>query len=187
MEAAIEAGIHYCDLGGLYHQTLRQLKLDARAKDAGLTCVLGIGSTPGTMNVMGAYGASKLNRSTSPPPQQRRWSPAGSPGSSFPVCHPDDLRRVLDGRPDLRKERIQFVPALSGLERPSSCRRGRPWRATTRSIRNWSPCRRRSERASADGLHRRLPPAFRQTIETNRPSRLRAAMRSCGGNEGAPL
>src|SRR2546422_6091816 len=60
MEAAIEAGIHYCDLGGLYHQTLRQLKLDARAKDAGVTCVLGIGSTPGTMNVMGIHGASKL-------------------------------------------------------------------------------------------------------------------------------
>src|SRR2546423_1783818 len=53
MEAAIEAGIHYCDLGGLYHQTLRQLKLDARAKDAGVTCVLGIGSTPGTMNAKG--------------------------------------------------------------------------------------------------------------------------------------
>src|SRR2546430_13164999 len=62
MQAAIEAGIHYCDLGGLYHQTLRQLKLDGRAKDAGVTCVLGIGSTPGTMNVMGAYGASKLDK-----------------------------------------------------------------------------------------------------------------------------
>src|SRR2546422_257436 len=62
MEAAIGAGIHYCDLGGLYHQTLRQLKLDARAKDAGVTCVLGIGSTPGTMNVMGMHGASKLDK-----------------------------------------------------------------------------------------------------------------------------
>src|SRR2546428_632262 len=56
MEAAIEAGIHYCDLGGLFYQTLRQLKLDARAKDAGVTCVLGIGSTPRPMNRMGAYG-----------------------------------------------------------------------------------------------------------------------------------
>src|SRR5437899_12231178 len=62
MEAAIGAGIHYCDLGGLYHQTLRQLKLDARARDAGVTFVLGIGSTPGTMNVMGMHGASKLDK-----------------------------------------------------------------------------------------------------------------------------
>src|SRR3989442_1275432 len=52
-EAAIAAGIHYCDLGGLYHQTLRQLKLDARARDAGVTCVLGIGSTPGPVNAKG--------------------------------------------------------------------------------------------------------------------------------------
>src|SRR5205823_202293 len=62
MEAAISAGIHYCDLGGLYHQTLRQLKLHRKAQDAGVTCVLGIGSTPGTMNVMGAHGATKLDR-----------------------------------------------------------------------------------------------------------------------------
>ena len=57
MEAAIRAGIHYIDLGGLYHQTIEQLKRDRKAKDAGVTCVLGIGSTPGTMNVMGMYGA----------------------------------------------------------------------------------------------------------------------------------
>src|SRR3989442_13947563 len=62
MEAAIEAGIHYCDLGGLYHQTVRQLKLDARARDAGVTCVLGIGSPPGAMNAMGVDGASQLRK-----------------------------------------------------------------------------------------------------------------------------
>src|SRR5437867_1515392 len=58
MEAAIEAEIHYCDLGGLYHQTLRQLKLDSRAKDAGVTRIWGIGSTPGTMNVRGMRRAT---------------------------------------------------------------------------------------------------------------------------------
>src|SRR2546427_11033498 len=56
MEAAIEARIHYCDLGGVYHETLRQLKLDGRAKDAGVTCILGIGSTHGTVDVLGMYG-----------------------------------------------------------------------------------------------------------------------------------
>src|SRR5204862_7432377 len=62
MEAAIEAGIHYCDLGGLYHQTIRQLKLDSKAKDDGVTCVLGIGSTPGTLTVLGAYGPTKPDK-----------------------------------------------------------------------------------------------------------------------------
>src|SRR6059058_155649 len=83
MEAAIEAGIHYCDLGGLYHQTLRQLKLDARAKDAGVTCILGIGSTPGTMNVMGMHGARKLDKSRKCfSGAAARWSPAESQESS---------------------------------------------------------------------------------------------------------
>ena len=118
-EAAIAAGIHYCDLGGLYHQTLRQLKLDARARDAGVTCVLGIGSTPGTMNVMGMYGASKLDKVSK---VQLRSSGAvvagGEPGKFVP---PYAIRTIFDefslDAPILRKGKIQFVPALSGLER----------------------------------------------------------------------
>ena len=119
MEAAISAGIHYCDLGGLYHQTLRQLALDARAKDAGVTCVLGIGSTPGTMNVMGMYGASKLDRVEK---VMLRSSGAvvsgGEPGKFVP---PYAIRTIFDefslDAPILRKGKIRFVPALSGLER----------------------------------------------------------------------
>jgi lysine 6-dehydrogenase len=119
MNAAIDAGIHYCDLGGLYHQTLRQLALDARAKDAGVTCVLGIGSTPGTMNVMGMYGASKLDRIDT---VRLRSSGAvvsgGEPGKFVP---PYAIRTIFDefslDAPILRKGKIRFVPALSGLER----------------------------------------------------------------------
>ena len=118
-EAAIAAGIHYCDLGGLYHQTLRQLKLDARARDAGVTCVLGIGSTPGTMNVMGVHGASKLDKVSK---VQLRSSGAvvagGEPGKFVP---PYAIRTIFDefslDAPILRKGKIRFVPALSGLER----------------------------------------------------------------------
>ena len=119
MEAAIEAGIHYCDLGGLYHQTLRQLKLDARAKDAGVTCVLGIGSTPGTMNVMAIHGASKLDKVHK---VLLRSSGAvvagGEPGKFVP---PYAIRTIFDefslDAPILRDGKIRFVPALSGLER----------------------------------------------------------------------
>ena len=118
-EAAIAAGIHYCDLGGLYHQTLRQLKLDARARDAGVTCVLGIGSTPGTMNVMGMHGASKLDKVSK---VQLRSSGAvvagGEPGKFVP---PYAIRTIFDefslDAPILREGKIRLVPALSGLER----------------------------------------------------------------------
>src|SRR3989449_4226581 len=118
-EAAIAAGIHYCDLGGLYHQTLRQLKLDARARHAGVTCVLGIGSTPGTMNVMGMHGASKLDKVSK---VQLRSSGAvvagGEPGKFVP---PYAIRTIFDefslDAPILREGKIRLVPALSGLER----------------------------------------------------------------------
>ena len=118
-EAAIKAGIHYIDLGGLYHQTLRQLKLDKAAKDAGVTCVLGIGSTPGTMNVMGMYGAGKLDKVHK---MQLRSSGAvvegGEPGKFVP---PYAIRTIFDefsmDAPILRDGKIKFVPALSGLEK----------------------------------------------------------------------
>src|SRR5438132_4839057 len=119
MEAAIEAGIHYCDLGGLYHQTIRQLKLDARAKDAGVTCVLGIGSTPGTMNVMGAYGASKLDKVRKV--LLRSSGAVVSGGEAGMFVPPYAIRTIFDefsmDAPILRKGKVQFVPALSGLER----------------------------------------------------------------------
>src|SRR2546428_6370565 len=119
MEAAIEAGIHYCDLGGLYHETLRQLKLDGRAKDAGVTCILGIGSTPGTMNVLGMYGASKLDKVEKVLLRSSGAVIAGGEGGK--VVPPYAIRTIFDefslDAPILRKGKIQFVPALSGLER----------------------------------------------------------------------
>lgn len=117
-ESAIRAGIHYTDLGGLYNETLKQLKLDEKAKDAGVTCLLGMGSTPGTMNVMGIYGAAKLDRISK---VKLRSSGAvvkgGEPGVFAP---PYAIRTIFDefqlDCPILRKGKIQLVPARSGLE-----------------------------------------------------------------------
>src|SRR5256712_2956683 len=119
MEAAIEAGIHYCDLGGLYHQTIRQLKLDPRAKDAGVTCLLGIGSTPGTMNVMGMYGAGKLDNVEKVLLRSSGAVVAGGEVGKFGP--PYAIRTIFDefslDAPILPKGEIRFVPRLSGLER----------------------------------------------------------------------
>lgn len=60
--AAIEAGVNYMDLGGLYHKTLKQLELDESAKKAGITAILGIGTAPGMTNVLTKYGADKMDR-----------------------------------------------------------------------------------------------------------------------------
>jgi saccharopine dehydrogenase-like NADP-dependent oxidoreductase len=51
MPVAIEVGAHYGDLGGFYDFTFQQLKYHEKAKDAGVTCVLGIGSSPGITNI----------------------------------------------------------------------------------------------------------------------------------------
>lgn len=119
MKAAIDAGIHYVDLGGLYHQTLEQLKLDADAKGAGVTCLLGIGSTPGTMNVMGMYGASQLDRVDRV--LLRSSGAVVSGGRPDVFVPPYAIRTILDefsmDAPILRDGHIRFVPALTGLER----------------------------------------------------------------------
>jgi lysine 6-dehydrogenase len=60
MEAALDVGAHYIDLGGLYHVTREQLKLDGGFRDAGLLAVLGMGSTPGKTNVMAAHAVERL-------------------------------------------------------------------------------------------------------------------------------
>lgn len=65
MEAALSAGCHYADLGGLFHTTLRQLELHDRYRASGLSAVLGIGSAPGLTNVLARLGADRLDRAVS--------------------------------------------------------------------------------------------------------------------------
>ena len=61
MKAAIEAGVHYNDLGGLFHVTRKQIELDPDAKRAGITAVLGGGESPGISNVMCAASAREMD------------------------------------------------------------------------------------------------------------------------------
>jgi saccharopine dehydrogenase-like NADP-dependent oxidoreductase len=61
MQAALEAGCHYVDLGGLFHTTRRQLRLEREFRRAGLLGVLGMGSAPGITNVMARLAADLLD------------------------------------------------------------------------------------------------------------------------------
>lgn len=62
MDAALRAGCHYIDLGGLFHMTRRQLGLDRRFRRAGLLAVLGMGSAPGIVNVLARAAADAMRR-----------------------------------------------------------------------------------------------------------------------------
>lgn len=59
--AAINAGVNYLDLGGLYN-TPKQLLMDEDARRAGVTICLGSGATPGVTNLMARAAADQLDQ-----------------------------------------------------------------------------------------------------------------------------
>jgi len=61
MEACLEAGVHYTDMGGLFFTTRKQLELNDRFAEAGLSAVLGMGSAPGVPNLQARYAADRLD------------------------------------------------------------------------------------------------------------------------------
>lgn len=62
MRAALAAGVDYLDLGGLFHFTRRQLKLDAAFRAQGLRAVLGMGCAPGIANLLAKWAAEDMER-----------------------------------------------------------------------------------------------------------------------------
>jgi lysine 6-dehydrogenase len=62
MEAALQARVPYADLGGLFHMTRRQMALHDRWVEAGLTAILGMGSSPGLPNVHARYLSERMAR-----------------------------------------------------------------------------------------------------------------------------
>lgn len=61
MKSALLARVPYIDLGGLYHGTLKQYELHEHFRNAGITALLGMGSTPGITNVMAGALAQQLD------------------------------------------------------------------------------------------------------------------------------
>lgn len=61
MEACLKAHVNYIDIGGLYVETIKQVKYDKQFKDAGLLAVIGIGGTPGITNICARWAADQLD------------------------------------------------------------------------------------------------------------------------------
>lgn len=61
MEAALEAGAHYIDLGTFPEILSEQLKLDRQFQKKGLSAIVGLGSGPGINNVIARFLADKLD------------------------------------------------------------------------------------------------------------------------------
>jgi lysine 6-dehydrogenase len=60
-EAAIRAGIHFCDLGGNMDVVYRQMALDKEAKAAGVCIIPNCGLAPGLACVIAAGGAARFS------------------------------------------------------------------------------------------------------------------------------
>ena len=61
MEACLAEGVHYVDMGGLFHVARKQMPLSDQWKTKDLTAVLGMGSAPGIVNVMSRYAVDRLD------------------------------------------------------------------------------------------------------------------------------
>jgi lysine 6-dehydrogenase len=61
-EVAIETGTHMCDLGGGWTIVQKQLELNDKARDAGVTVVPDCGLAPGMVNVLAREGIEYLDR-----------------------------------------------------------------------------------------------------------------------------
>ena len=62
LKAAIEAKKHYIDIDDDSESTLAKLDLDEEARAAGITAIVGLGSGPGSDNLLARHGAEKLDR-----------------------------------------------------------------------------------------------------------------------------
>jgi lysine 6-dehydrogenase len=60
MEACLQAGCNYIDLGGLYHVTKQQLELSPKFEQRGLAAMLGVGSAPGKTNLLAERAVREL-------------------------------------------------------------------------------------------------------------------------------
>src|SRR6478735_5445775 len=60
--AAVEAGAHFCDLGGNTEIVLQQRQLDAQAKAKGVSVIPDCGLAPGMVNILAAEGIRRLDQ-----------------------------------------------------------------------------------------------------------------------------
>jgi lysine 6-dehydrogenase len=60
-ECAVEAGVHFCDLGGNTEIVFQQKELMEKAKAKGITVVPDCGVAPGMVNILAQYGIEQMD------------------------------------------------------------------------------------------------------------------------------
>ncbi len=119
MQACLRAGCNYLDLGGLFHMTKKQLTLDKKFKDAGLTAILGIGSTPGITNVLAAYGSREFEKIDSIEIKVgwRDFSKRVGPEPTIPYAISTLVDEFTQPPAIFQNGKMKFVEPVSGKEK----------------------------------------------------------------------
>jgi saccharopine dehydrogenase-like NADP-dependent oxidoreductase len=116
MRGALDARVHYIDLGGLFHQTRKQLRLDAAFRRRGLTALLGMGSAPGIIDVLAVHAAEGMEAVHEVHCQvasvdKTRWR-IRPPPIDFGYSPDTLLDEFLLPAAVYRRGKFEFVPAL---------------------------------------------------------------------------
>jgi Saccharopine dehydrogenase NADP binding domain len=116
MRGCLAARVHYVDLGGLFHETRKQLELHGEFRASGLTAILGMGSAPGKTNLLARAAVERLGKA---PRSLHIWAVTRDPAAAdHPFPAPYSVRTLLDElhmRPMVVREgRVTDVEPLSG-------------------------------------------------------------------------
>jgi saccharopine dehydrogenase (NAD+, L-lysine-forming) len=115
IEAAIETRRNYVDICDDYDATREMLALNEKAKDAGITVLIGMGASPGVTNLLAKHGADKLEQVDD---IEMKWivtvADVDEVGASAAMDH---AMHMIDGNvPQYLEGKSQDVPALTGSE-----------------------------------------------------------------------
>lgn len=118
MQAALAAGCHYLDLGGLFTWTRRQLNLNAKFKRAGRIAILGIGGSPGITNILARWAAERITHVRAIRVRSCWHDPAAKPGDFAFAFSPQTIIEELT-LPAFawRSGRFVRIPPRSAWER----------------------------------------------------------------------
>jgi len=118
LRACIREHVHYADLGGLFHMTLKMLELHDEVEAAGITAIAGIGGTPGITNLLAQFTVSNFTQVDAIKVQ---LGCSDKTPSKAPLAAPYSIRTILDEftkEPQVYENGVWYAqPPLSGQEK----------------------------------------------------------------------
>lgn len=116
--AAIEAGVHMCDLGGNNDVVDRQMAMDAKAKDRNVTVLPNCGLAPGLINILAAAGMESFDTVDAIALRVGGLPRNPRPPLNYQIVFSAEglLNEYIEPAEILDGGELQTVPSMTGLE-----------------------------------------------------------------------